>query len=69
MSLGFVDKRRTQGQKTASVGTPANYASEAAMDTRLAAVNAGYYTTAQLAKMTYNDKVHALRQADDSAGI
>lgn len=69
MSLGFVDKRRTQGQKSSPVATPANYVSEAAMDARLTAVNATYYTATRLRSLTYNDKVAAVRAADDAAGI
>lgn len=67
--IGFVDKRRTPNAQTSPVGTPANYANEAAMDTRLAAINGTYYTAARLAGMTHNDKVYAIRLSDDAAGI
>lgn len=77
--LGFVDKRRnSKGQDlgnangfpvAAGSGDASNYASVAGLRARLAAVNAGYYTTARLDKMTKNDMVYAVRQADDSAGI
>lgn len=70
MSLGFTDKRRTQGHSTAeAVGTAANYASVTAMRTRLAAINGTYFTTARLNAMTENDMTYAIRQNDDAAGI
>lgn len=68
--LGFVDKRRSSVQtNTNPLGTPANYASESAMDTRLAAISGTAYSAANLSNMTLNDKVFALRTHDDSAGI
>ena len=36
----------------------------AAMKTRLAAIDAGFYTAARLNTMTYNDMVYAIRQND-----
>lgn len=67
--LGFADKRRTQGNTANNTATDANYADVAALRTRLAVVNAAYYTAAQLNLMTKNDMVYALRVADDAAGI
>lgn len=70
LEVCFVDKRRASGQtNTSPVGTPANYATESALDTRLAAAAASTYTAAVLRCMTTNDKIYALRTLDDSAGI
>ncbi len=64
----FVDKRRGgAGQtNTSPLGTPANYITESALDTRLTTIG---YTAKQLAMMTTNDKQYALRLNDDAAGI
>lgn len=63
----FVDKRRgrvfTGADPNAEAATMANIP---AMRTRLAAINASYYTNARLDAMTENDMIYALR---DSAGI
>lgn len=40
-----------------------------AMDAQLTTLNAGYYTAALLNSMTANDKVYALRQGYDTAGL
>jgi len=70
VDLDFVDKRRADTQtNTSPLGTPANYASESALDTRLAAAAPGTYTAAVLRAMTTNDKVYALRTLDDPTGI
>lgn len=69
MSLGFVDKRRGGNLRAAGVTTPANYVTEAAIDARLTAINAAYWTATRLAQSTRNDKIYALRLADDAAGI
>lgn len=71
LDLDFVDKRRgSDGQTdTSPLGTPANYITEAALDTRLAAIDATAYSAKNLRIMNINDKVFALRQADDAAGI
>lgn len=45
--------------------TPQNYTSVSALDTRLQAISGTIYTQAQLDKMTVNDKVYAVRLADD----
>lgn len=63
------DKRQTQGNNASTIATPANYASVAALRTRLAAINAGLYTSAYLDLMTKNDMVYAVRLNDDSAGV
>lgn len=64
---GWVDKRKTATQTTTtSVGTPANFSSVSALETRLLAIG---YTAAQLRVMTQNDKVYALRLADEAASI
>jgi hypothetical protein len=65
----FVDKRRGRGQNTNAVSTPLNYSSDSNLETRLAAISAGYYTTARLAQMTLTDKIYAVRTSDDAAGI
>lgn len=69
MSLGFVDRRQTSGTKSLSVGTPANYTSESAMRTRLAALDPTYYTTKRLQAMNENDLTYALRLKDDAASV
>ncbi len=70
IDLGFVDKRRSSGQtNTNPLATPANYASEAALDARLTAISATTYSAANLSNMTLNDKIFAVRTNDDSAGI
>jgi hypothetical protein len=67
VEVGFIDKRRSGSQaNTTPLGTPANYASISAMETRLLALG---YTASQIRIMTTNDKQYALRLADDSAGI
>lgn len=68
--LCFVDKRRASGQtNTNPLGTPANYKDVSSIDTRLAAVDANAYSAANLRTMNLNDKIYALRLADDSAGV
>ena len=69
--LEFVDRRRTSsvGNAAISVGTLANYASNAALDARLAAISATTFTAARLELMTQNDKIYALRTLDDNASI
>lgn len=41
----------------------------AAMKTRLAAIDAGFYTTARLNTMTFNDMVFAIRTNDNASTI
>jgi len=67
--LGYVDKRRTPSDATNRVTTDANFADIGAMRTRLTAVSAVAYSSSNLDKMTRNDMVHALRLADESAGV
>lgn len=70
LEVDFVDKRRADTPtNTSSIGTPANYASESALDTRLDAISSTSYSAARLRTMTTNDKIYALRLNDDSAGI
>lgn len=68
---GVVDKNRSTARSVAksngSISTAANYDNVAAMDARLQAINGTYYTNARLDSMTMNDKVYALRLADDAA--
>jgi IS5 family transposase len=65
----ITDKRATQASTGSQFATPANYDSQAALDTALATANAGFYTSARLRQMTKNDKVYALRTINDAAGI
>lgn len=67
--IGVTDKRATQGNPAQPIATPANYADEAALDARLTAISGTTYTAAVLRRMTFNDKVYAVRKADDAAGI
>lgn len=67
LDIDFVDKRRSDGQtNTCPLGTPANYLTESALDTRLTAIG---YSAATLRVMTTNDKIYAVRVNDDAAGI
>jgi hypothetical protein len=54
---------------TNMLATPGNYSSIVALDTRLIAINAGYYTQARLDQMTPNDKIYAVRLNDDLGTI
>lgn len=69
LSHGFVDKQRSTSKSAAksngSVATPANYDNIAALDARLTAISATTYTQARLDTMSLNDKVYAVRLADD----
>lgn len=68
--LCFTDKRRASGQTNATpLGTSANYKDVASIEARLTAIDANAYSAANLRCMNLNDKVYALRLADDSAGI
>jgi len=69
MGLNFTDKRHTSAVFSVPVGSPANYASVAAMKARLQAINSSYFTTARLNAMNENDLTYALRLADDAAGV
>lgn len=70
---GFVNVQRAKadsaiGDET-DLTTPVNYTSIDALDARLTAIDAAYYTAARLDKMTLNDKVYAVRSQDDSDTI
>lgn len=52
-------------KSTDDVTTPANYQSVGDLDTRLLAIG-GIYTQTYLDSLTFNDKVYALKLADDS---
>lgn len=72
--LGFTDRQRAAAVGSAaddasSVATPANYASEAALDARLTAISATSYSADRLAAMTLNDKIYAVRVNDDNNTI
>lgn len=61
---GTVDKRRGRGLAASDPMTEkANLLDIPTMRTRLAALNATYYTNARLNNMTKNDMVFALRDA------
>lgn len=68
---GIVDKRRGRGTSGAhTLAESNNMDSVFELRARLAALNAGYYTSARLDVMTKNDMVYALRVGStDSAGI
>ncbi len=72
-NLGFTDRTRATASSvadnTSAVGTPANYASEAALDARLTAISATSYSAERLRNMTMNDKVYAVRLNDDAGTI
>lgn len=70
-SIGVTDRRRTQTQTDlpGTLGTSVNYTDVGSLRTRLAAIDAGYYTSARLDNMTKNDMVYAVRLADDAAGF
>lgn len=72
-SDGIVDRTRavaaSAADNTSPYTTPANYASMSAIDTRLTAINGTIYSAENLAKMTLNDKIYALRINDDSGTI
>lgn len=69
---GFVDRTRANAGSAArgnnSVATPANYDNMDALDARLTAISA-LYTPARLNSMTWNDKIYAVRLADDAGTI
>ena len=66
---GFIDKRITQGQLTDVLATPGSYASHAALNARLTAIDGTLYSAAKLTLLTHNDKVYAVRLNDDSGGL
>lgn len=64
-----VDKRTGRGTSTNPVTSDASLKDITAMRARLTAINAGYYTSARLDKLTKNDMLMAIRLNDDLAGI
>jgi hypothetical protein len=69
--LGVVDKRHNPSSAASPLSATITTATKdnAAMDTQLATLSAGYYTAARLQEMNENDKIFALRVGYDSAGI
>ena len=66
------DKRRTAVAvlaSTNSLTTPLNMDSISALRTRLAAIDATFYSSARLDAMTLNDMQYAVRTADELASI
>lgn len=71
VSAGDSDTKTNLNGGTA-VDTPwddTDLATLAAMRTRLAAIDAGYYTAARLNNMTFNDMVYAIRVADSASTV
>jgi hypothetical protein len=72
-NLGFTDRTRATAGSVAdsssSVATPANYASETALNARLTAISGTTYSAAKLEQMTLNDKIYAVRLNDDPTTI
>lgn len=66
--LGLPDKRRTAStpNSATSINTIANYASQATLDARLLVLG---YPQKNIDSMTLNDKVYAVRLADDPTSI
>lgn len=66
----WADARRTGATQTdaTSVGTPANYVSNASLDNRLLTIG-GVYTQKYIDTMTQNDKIYAVRLFDDPLSI
>lgn len=72
--IGVVDKGRAIAGSDAvtsngNITTANDYASHAALDARLALISPTTYTTAELDKMTLNDKRYAVRLNDDADSI
>ena len=70
-TFGFVDKRRATraGSSAVQVATPNNFVDIAKMRARLTAISATAYSSSNLDKMTENDMIFAIRQADEAASI
>lgn len=70
---GFTDKRRTgltgSVNPATVLATVANYASLNAIEAALTAFSGTTYSQANLNIMNFNDKIFALRNIQDSAGI
>lgn len=72
VDANFANAAGTQqnGGTNAQTGhTDADYVTHAAMRTRLAAINAAYYTAARLNSLTQNDCLYAIRLNDSIATI
>ena len=71
-NMQWVNSRKAidgMGGTASNLNNISNYVSVTAMRTRLAAVNAGYYTSARLDALTVNDMIFALRNVDDATSI
>jgi hypothetical protein len=68
-TFGFTDKRLARGTAEPGLSSETTYSTETNLDTALATADAGYFTATRLAQMTRNDKVYALRLANDPTGI
>lgn len=70
---GTVDKRRANAGsaaiQTGSVTNAQTYDSPSDIEAALATADAAYYTAARLNRLTLNDKIYALRLANDAAGV
>ncbi|MFF5977075.1 hypothetical protein ACFY7C_36845 [Streptomyces sp. NPDC012769] len=71
INMGFVNANWVPptGANGSFLSTPANYVSISSLRSRLATINAAYYTTAMLDMMSVNDMVYALRMSDDKTTI
>lgn len=71
--FGITDKRKSTAASAVSgttvLATPLNYNDITKLRARLAAINAGRYTSAYLDTLTLNDMIYALRTLDDPTGI
>lgn len=70
IDLNFTYRTKATGSANVNpITTLANYADPVAIDARLTAINSTYYTAAVLNKMLLNDKIYAIRVADDAATL
>lgn len=70
--IDFVNSLRataTQGGSGSNLTVVGDYGSCFALDTKLAALNGAYYTTAKLDSMSLNDKIFSLRNMQDPTSI
>lgn len=72
--LGVIDRRQAPQESQASpsnadafTSSMVNFADDAALDARLTAISAAVYSTANLLKMTRNDKIFAILKNDEAA--
>jgi hypothetical protein len=74
-TFNFADKRKANNKSSAQSGRivsstlAAATASNDDLDARLTAINGTYFTAKRLDGMTQNDKVYAIRLADDPTSI